>query len=175
MARGRIIGALAVNADDSSEMGANEPLDPMPLPTLDERANFYLRAVYGDRRFTNEEYSGARDLMLRAMANDIGARSECRLPDDVSLSLGERHEGMTAFADASLLLGGSDQPAEDSREAEPTVEHEPRVFSHRPPSLSALPRVAAICTAATLRQWPDTGPRGSPHGSPRMRARTVPL
>jgi len=175
MARGRVIGALAVNADDSTKMEAHEPLDPMPLPTLDERANFYLRAVYGDRHFTNEEYSGARDLMLRAMANDIAARSNDRSPDDVSLSLGEQHEGMTAFADASSLLGASEQPAEDFRESAPTVEHEPRVFSQRPPSLSALPRMAAICAAATVaavagywaagitaRLAPNTAPHGSP-------------
>jgi len=164
-------------------MEAHEPLDPMPLPTLAERANFYLRAVYGDRLFTNEEYSGARDLMLRAMANDIAARSNGRSPDDVSLSLGEQHDGITtAFADASSLLGASEQPAEDFRESAPTIEHEPRGFSQRPPSLSALPRMAAICAAATVaavagywaagiaaRFAPNTAPNGSPlsvHVSP---------
>src|SRR5262245_15433715 len=121
MARGRVIRALAVNADDSTETDANEPLDRMPLPTLDARANFYLRAVYGERRLSNEEYLGARDLMLRAMANDIAARSNGRSPDEASLPLGEQHDasrsfgeqhnGLTAFDDSSLLLGLSEQPA----------------------------------------------------------------
>jgi hypothetical protein len=173
MARRRIIQALAVKADDSTDL--SEPLDQIPLPTLDERVNFYLRAVYGDRRFTSEEYSGARDLMLRAMANDIAARSNGPSPDDASLPLAEQHVGLTAFADASLLLGGSEQPAKDSREGAPTVEHEPRVFSPRLPFFSALPRMAEICAAAAvaavagywaagITAWfaPNTAPHGSP-------------
>src|SRR5262245_5365730 len=139
MARGQVIKALAVNADDSIETDANEPLDRMPLPTLDERANFYLRAVYGERQFSNEEYSGARDLMLRAMANDITARSNGRSfeeaslpldePPDASLSAGAQHNGLTAFDDASLLLGASEQPTEDSGETVPeATAREPRAF-----------------------------------------------
>src|SRR5262249_58796517 len=58
-----------------------------PLPTLDERANLYLRAVYGDRDFTNDEYSSARNLMLTAMAADIGARSDARSPDAALLPI----------------------------------------------------------------------------------------
>ena len=150
MARGRVIKALAVNADDSTGTDANEPLDRMPLPTLGERANFYLRAVHGERRFTNEEYSGARDLMLRAMANDIAARSNGRSPDDASLSLGEQHEGLTAFADASSLLGASEQPEGDSREATPVLAREPHVVSQRLPLFSALPRMAPVCAAAAV-------------------------
>jgi len=48
-------------------MEAHEPLDPMPLPTLDERANS-ICGRHGERRFTNEEYSGARRFDVRAMA-----------------------------------------------------------------------------------------------------------
>jgi hypothetical protein len=173
MARRRTIQALAVKADDSTDV--SEPLDQMPLPTLDERANFYLRGVYGDRRFTSEEYSGARNLMLRAMADDIAARSNGRSPDDVSLALAEQHEGLTAFADASLLLGGSEKPAEDAREVAPTVEHEPRVVSTRLPYFSALPRMAEICAAAAVAAvagyWAagitaGFAPNTTPHGSP---------
>jgi hypothetical protein len=153
MARGRVIGALAVNADDSAEVEAGEPLDPLPLPTLDERANFYLRAVYGDRGFTNDEYSGARDLMLRAMANDIAERSNGRSSDDASLSLPEQREGLTAFADASLLLGGSKQPAEDSREAATVVARELRAISLRLSVFSTgllRHRMAPVCAAAAV-------------------------
>jgi hypothetical protein len=175
MARGRVIKALAVNADDGTGADANEPFDQMPLPTLDEQANFYLRAVYGERRFSNEEYSGARDLMLRAMADDIAARSNGRSSDDALVSLGEPHDGLTTFADASLLLAASEQPAGDVREAAPVVGHEPRAFSQRPPLFLALPRMAAICAAAavaalagywaagiTARFAPNTAPHGVP-------------
>jgi hypothetical protein len=174
MARGRLIKALAVNADDSTGTDANQPLDRMPLPTLGERANFYLRAVHGERRFTNEEYSGARNLMLQAMADDITARSNGRFPDDASLSLGEQNGGLTAFADASLLLGGSEQLAGDSLEAAPVLAREPRVVSERLPLFPALPRMATICAAAavaavagywaagiTARFAPNTAPHNS--------------
>jgi hypothetical protein len=43
------------------------------LPTLDERTNLYLRAVHGDRDFTNEEYATARDCILDEVANGIAA------------------------------------------------------------------------------------------------------
>jgi hypothetical protein len=46
----------------------------LPLPTLDERASVYLRAVHGDRDFTSAEHANARELMLEAMAADIAAR-----------------------------------------------------------------------------------------------------
>jgi hypothetical protein len=174
MARGRVIKALAVNADDSTGTDANEPLDRMPLPTLDERANFYLRAVHGERRFSNEECSGARDLMLRAMADDIAARSNGRSADEASLSLDGEYDGFTAFADVSLLPGASEQSAGDSREAAAVVAHEPRALSQRLPLFSAFPRMAAISAAAavaavagywaagiTARFAPNTAPHDS--------------
>src|SRR5215471_18929536 len=76
MAGTRILGALSVDADDRMSSDAHEPHDQLPLPTLDERASFYLRAVHGDRDFSSEEHANARDLMLDAMAADISARSE---------------------------------------------------------------------------------------------------
>jgi TPR repeat protein len=62
---------------------AHEPRDQLPLPTLDERASFYLRAVHGDRDFSSEEHANARDLILDAMAADISARSERGSPKAV--------------------------------------------------------------------------------------------
>lgn len=166
MARRRIVAALAVKVDDNTDAG--EPRDQMPLPTLDERVNLYLRAVYGDRRFTNEESSGARALMLRAMSDDIVARSTGRSPDDVSLPLGAQHNGMTAFADPSLL-GASDEPRSardsqtdsqtDSQEAAPIVAQKPRAASLRWPQRWTLPafpaglfsrQMAMVCGAAIV-------------------------
>lgn len=76
MARTRILGTLSVDFDDSMSSDAHEPRDQLPLPTLDERASFYLRAVHGDREFSTEEHTNARGLILDAMAADISARSE---------------------------------------------------------------------------------------------------
>jgi hypothetical protein len=45
------------------------------VPSLEERVELYLRAVYGDREFTNEEYSRARSRMLDAMAAHLAAKS----------------------------------------------------------------------------------------------------
>jgi hypothetical protein len=74
MARTRILGALGVDADDSATIDTHEPIERLPLPTLDERASVYLRAVHGDRDFTSAEHGNARDLILEAMAAGIAAR-----------------------------------------------------------------------------------------------------
>jgi hypothetical protein len=72
MAGTRILRALGVDADERATTDA--PLVQLPLPTLDERASIYLRAVHGERDFTNGEHANARDLILEAMAADIAAR-----------------------------------------------------------------------------------------------------
>src|SRR5215470_3025153 len=80
----RVLGALMVEADGGAT-GVREPSDQTPLPTLDQRANFYLRAVYGDRDFTNEDYVHARNLILHEMAADIAGRSKTPRSDSASL------------------------------------------------------------------------------------------
>lgn len=162
MARRQVVEALAVNADDSAEIDA----DPMPLPTLDERANFYLQAVYGERHFTSEEYSGARDLILQAMADDIAVRSKGHSPDDAPLPFSEQHNGVTVIADASLLSGTTEQTARNPQETAPIVARNPRTFKPRTlrqglpslrlpslerlPSFPPLPRMAAVCGVAAI-------------------------
>lgn len=61
---------------DEAEQSPDEYTVQLKPPTLDERANFYLRAVYGPREFTNEDYSQARALLLDRMAVDISRRPE---------------------------------------------------------------------------------------------------
>ena len=108
MIKGSIVGLLAVEADGSAATDAHESADLMPIPKLDERANFYLRGVYGDREFTNEEYSLARNLLLEAMAADIVERSGICLAEDAPLPSpcpGEvEDERPNAIADASLVI-----------------------------------------------------------------------
>jgi hypothetical protein len=74
MARTRILGALSVDTDDRATTDAHEPIEQLPVPTLDERASIYLRAVHGDHDFTSDEHANARGLILEAMAADIAAR-----------------------------------------------------------------------------------------------------
>jgi hypothetical protein len=73
---------LALDEQERSSVDVREPLDLLRLPSLDERVYLYLRAVYGDRDFTSNEYSEARNLMLGAMAVDIAATSEISLPEE---------------------------------------------------------------------------------------------
>ena len=46
----------------------------LPVPTLDERVSLYLRAVHGNRDFTDQERSNARDILLDSMAAEIAAQ-----------------------------------------------------------------------------------------------------
>jgi hypothetical protein len=60
---------------DANERRANvRDVDVLPIPTLDERATLYLRAVHGNRDFTDEERSNARDVLLNSMAAEISAQ-----------------------------------------------------------------------------------------------------
>ena len=186
MARTRTIAALVVDSDDSTAADAG---DEMPLPTLDERVNFYLQAVHGDRRFTNEQYSEARGLLLKAMADDVVARSSGRSPHDTPLPVGANHNGVTA--DATFLgakelgardLGAKEQPRATAnlREITPVVARE-RYDSIRRRVLGLslaryFPwRMAALCTAVgvaavagywvagiTARFALNTGPHDAP-------------
>jgi len=106
MIRGRVVGPLALGTDDD----AHEPPEQMPLPTLDERASLYLRAVHGDREFTPEEHAGARERILQAMAAGVAARADPRFlqQDDASLSIqfpaGVELPHLAEFADAFLAM-----------------------------------------------------------------------
>ena len=60
---------------DANERQTNVPdVDVLPIPTLDERVNIYLRAVHGSREFTEEERMNARNALLDTMAADIATK-----------------------------------------------------------------------------------------------------
>ncbi len=59
---------------EANERQANVRDDVLPVPTLDERVTLYLRAVHGNRDFTEEERSNARNLLLNSMAAEIAAQ-----------------------------------------------------------------------------------------------------
>ena len=59
---------------EANERQANVGDDVLPVPTLDERVNLYLRAIHGNREFTEEERSNARNALLDSMAAQIAAQ-----------------------------------------------------------------------------------------------------
>ena len=59
---------------EANERQANVGDDVLPVPTLDERVSLYLRAVHGNREFTEEERSNARNALLDSMAAEITAQ-----------------------------------------------------------------------------------------------------
>ena len=61
-------------AEELAPVDARDPLGELPVPTLDERVLFYLRAVLGNRDFTEEERSNARNVLLNSMAAEIAAQ-----------------------------------------------------------------------------------------------------
>lgn len=67
---------LALEADDSiapdSTVKPSDMDQALPLPTLDQRSDMFLRAVYGlDRPITPEMRAAARDRLIGAMAADL--------------------------------------------------------------------------------------------------------
>jgi hypothetical protein len=61
---------------EANERQANVRDDVLPVPTLDERVTLYLRAVHGNREFTEEERSNARKALLDSMAAEITAQAQ---------------------------------------------------------------------------------------------------
>jgi hypothetical protein len=65
---------------EANEGQANVRDDVLPVPTLDERVSLYLRAIHGNREFTEEERSNARNALLDSMAAEITAQVQPKEP-----------------------------------------------------------------------------------------------
>lgn len=52
----------------------HEKPNSLPLPTMDERVNLYLNAVYGPREFTEKERTEARNILLDEITSNIDGR-----------------------------------------------------------------------------------------------------
>ena len=74
MIKGRI--PFLRDAEVLAPVDAREPLGELPVPTLDERVLFYLRAAHGSRDFTEGERSNARNVLLNSMAAEIAAQAD---------------------------------------------------------------------------------------------------
>jgi hypothetical protein len=104
MTKGRIGRVFALEAEERLPVDSREPPDQLPVPTLDERVNLYLRAVHGKRDFTSGEVSEARNFMLDAMAADIAAKPQINFPEQprVSTTPSERPRFDKVIATAAL-------------------------------------------------------------------------
>jgi hypothetical protein len=70
---------------EATERQANVRDDVLPVPTLDERVSLYLRAVHGNREFTDQERSNARDVLLNSMAAEIAAQVQHKVTEPRAL------------------------------------------------------------------------------------------
>src|SRR5215475_8264193 len=77
---------------EANEGEANVGDDVLPVPTLDERVTLYLRAIHGNRDFTEEERSNARNALLDSMAAEIAAQVQ---PDVTDLRPSHPYEAAT--------------------------------------------------------------------------------
>jgi Trypsin len=64
---------------EANEGQSNVRDDVLPVPTLDERVSLYLRAIHGNRNFTEEERSNARNVLLNSMAAEIAAQGQAEV------------------------------------------------------------------------------------------------
>jgi SPOR domain len=79
---------------EANERQANVGDDGLPVPTLDERVNLYLRAIHGNREFTEEERSNARNALLDSMAAEIAAHVQ---PEVTELRPRRPYEALTQY------------------------------------------------------------------------------
>jgi hypothetical protein len=73
---------LTGGAESARLADLREPHDQLRVPTLEERARLFLRAVHGERDFTSGEYARANSTILNALAADIAARSKSGMPGE---------------------------------------------------------------------------------------------
>jgi hypothetical protein len=80
--------ALEANAADVRD-------DVLPVPALEERVTLYLRAIHGDRYFSDEERSRARNALLDSMAAEIAQQVQPPLMEPRPLHEASTHHRQT--------------------------------------------------------------------------------
>jgi len=100
------------DTEDLVAEGSQQTSDASPAPTIDDRANLYLNAVYGAREFKDDEYARARRIILNAMTIDVeAARKDIveGVPAHESSGSSDRHHA--AFAAFEALEAEPDPEA----------------------------------------------------------------
>jgi len=78
---------------ENDETIAADERDVLPVPTVDDRANIFLNAVYGAREFTDAEYTRTRNALLDEMASNVCGYHDSATADESA--------GISATGDAS--------------------------------------------------------------------------
>jgi TPR repeat protein len=102
MIRRRLADIFSLDAAEESADAVWESSSHLRVPTIDERATLYLRAVHEKHDFTTKEISDARNLILDAMAADIIAESRVSLPEVTFPNRSENAEQVGAVPFANL-------------------------------------------------------------------------
>jgi hypothetical protein len=104
------------DTEDLVAEGGQRTSDTSHVPTIDDRANLYLNAVYGAREFKEEEYARARRIILNAMTIDVEAARK-DLAEGVpsrenSVHLNRRHAASPSFQASEVLEVDPDTEAD---------------------------------------------------------------
>ena len=75
---------LTQDVESARLADSGEPLG-LPVPTLEERARLFLRAVHGED-FASSKLAEAQSVILSAMAADIEAKSNSEMPKGGSVN-----------------------------------------------------------------------------------------
>jgi SPOR domain len=124
---------------EANEGQANVRDDVLPVPTLQERVSLYLRAVHGDREFTDQERSNARDVLLNSMAAQIAVEGIPAEQMEFAARETTHGAGRESFLAQYSWQGAS---AEGQKSA-----IEPQVTAPLPPYYEAARRKEAITIA----------------------------
>jgi hypothetical protein len=76
---------LTAGAESARLANVREPYGQLPVPTPEERARLFLRAVHGELDFTSSQHAEAQSTILNAMAADIAAKSKSGMSDEPSV------------------------------------------------------------------------------------------
>ena len=76
---------LTAGAESARLTNVREPYGQLSVPTPEERARLFLRAVHGELDFTSSQHAEAQNTILNAMAADIAAKSKSGMSDERSV------------------------------------------------------------------------------------------
>jgi hypothetical protein len=107
MTKGRLSQLFDLDVGDKPPTGTRGLSDSLPLPSLNDRVNFYLRGIYGIRDFTDQELSDARNEILNAMAADVGTKPQTNFPKGEHFTVeGKNTDEIEAISSLAQELAG---------------------------------------------------------------------
>jgi hypothetical protein len=105
--------SLTEGAESARPSDIREPFGQSPVPSLEERARLFLRAIHGERDFTSSENAEARSTILNAMAADIATKSNNRTLDEQPVKPPGATTGESGYSAVPAVAMGPTQLVED--------------------------------------------------------------